>query len=575
MRLAREIQVYKDEKANELRAQIEGERGEYVTQYKNSQIIGLSDYSSVGDSAAAWRTADSVRVAEYYYIEEEDAVSVRLQGGDGIWQDEIEERAGLWYKVSDLAAMDAGQIPPEQVQPVPVDLDKDGQLITRDSVRSRPKWCKINAVEILDGDKGTDSKANTKGRAIPGKYIPLVMVSGRERMVRGERRLEGMVRPNRDAQRIYNYLASGFVEMVALAPKAPYIAAAGQIEEFKKIWDNLNEENWPYLPYKPRDISGQQVPPPQRQDNRIAESAQGYLQGLAQFDNMLKQGFNIYDPSLGTARSDQSGRAIAGLQARSDSANMNWMDNMRRAQIYAGEIILEMIPEVYDAARIITIIRASKNEQVMINQEFADANGAIKVKNDMATGKYSVTVSLGQYASKRQQAVQSLTDVAKNVPQVALALLPLILGQMDTPMATEAAEIIKRMQPPNMQEPGSPEAMQSQFQALMQQHTLLVKALDKANKLIETKSLDNATKEYIAGLQYQAQIIGFGMKAGSADSMRQATQEFQRIQQLLDQSHDRILAEHGAAKEILLQQMQNDAAVKQAQAQPEPAGAPA
>jgi vacuolar-type H+-ATPase subunit H len=38
--LAREIQTYKDEKANELREQISRERGEYVTQ---SQLKGVSD----------------------------------------------------------------------------------------------------------------------------------------------------------------------------------------------------------------------------------------------------------------------------------------------------------------------------------------------------------------------------------------------------------------------------------------------------------------------------------------------------------------------------------------------------
>lgn len=543
-------------------------RGEYLTQHKGSQAAGLTEFSSIGDQAPGWITSDSIRVAEYYYIEETPAVSVRLMGGEGIWQDEIEERAGLWYKAKELEAMDDGQLQPEAVLPVPVQLDKDGELITRKSFKCKPKWAKINAVEILDGDKGDDFKLNTAGREIPGKYIPLIMVSGRERMIRGQRRLEGMVRANRDVQRIYNYLASGFVEMVALAPKSPYIAAWGQIEEFKKIWDTLNEENWGVLPYKGKSLDGQLLPPPQRQDNRIAESAAGYLQGLAQFDMMLKQGFNIFDPSLGTAKADQSGRAIAGLQARSDSANMNWMDNMRRAQIYAGEVMLEMFPEVYDARRTITIDRANKKQQIVINEEFADENGFIKVSNDMATGKYSCTVALGQYASKRQQAAQSLTDISKNVPQVALALLPLILGQMDTPLADEAAEIVRRMQPAQMQEPGSPEAMQSQFQSMMAQHKLLVQALDRANEVIRTKQLDNASKEYIAGLQTQAQIVGFTVKAGTAQGMQQATQEFARLQQLLDMNHERLLAEQQRSHEVGL-------AAMEAENQPEPAGATA
>lgn len=40
LQLAREIQTYKDEKANELRSQIERERGSYVTQ---TELRGLED----------------------------------------------------------------------------------------------------------------------------------------------------------------------------------------------------------------------------------------------------------------------------------------------------------------------------------------------------------------------------------------------------------------------------------------------------------------------------------------------------------------------------------------------------
>lgn len=532
-------------------------RGQYMTQHPGSQAAGLTNFSSVGDVAPGWLTAESVRVCEYYYLDETPVDSARLIGGDGIFVDEIEERDGLWYLKAQLAAMDAGEIQPEQVQPVPVELDGEN-LITRKSCRLTPMWCKINAVEILDGDMGDDFKKNTKGRPIAGKYIPLIMMSGRERMVNGQRRLEGMVRANRDVQRMYNYLASGFIEMVALAPKSPYIAAIGQIEEFKQLWDKLNEENYAYLPYKEKSVGNNVLPPPQRQDNRIAESASGYLQGLAQFDNMLKQGFNIFDPSLGTARSDQSGRAIAGLQARSDSANMNWTDNASRAKVFAGEVILEMLPIIYDSKRMITIIHPdNKREEVQINAEFGEPDPVTgKRQNyDMSVGKYSCTVSVGQYASKRQEAVQTLSDIAKNVPQTALALLPLILGQMDTPMAEEAAAIVKRMQPPEWQDPGSPEQMAANFQALLQQHQLLVQSLDRANDLIKTKQLDLASKEYIAGLQQQAQIVGFTVKAGSAKGLQMATQEFQRIQKLLDQNHERLMAERQAAHDVGLEAM--------------------
>lgn len=525
-------------------------RGEYVTQYPKSQAAGLTNYSSIGDQSPNWITSDSVRVAEYYYIEEEEAWSVRLEGGEGVWEDEIEERAGFWFKKADLEAYDAGKLAAEMIKELPVDLDASGDPIKRKSFKPHVKWCKINAVEILDGDKGDDSKANTKGRDIAGKYIPLVMVSGRERMVKGQRRLSGMVRNNRDAQRMYNYAVSAFVEMIALAPKSPFIAAAGQIEAYKAIWDKANDENYPYLPYDPVTVNQQNVPPPQRQN--VEPPVMALVQAIREFDNDLKIGFNIFDASLGAAKSDQSGIAIRGLQARSDAANMNWLDNMRRAMIFAGEIILEMIPVIYDAERTITIIRANKPEQVLINQEFADKTGTIK-NYDMAVGKYSVTIGLGEYASKRQQAVQALTDITKNVPQMALPLLPLIIDNMDMPMAKEAAAIVRRMQPPEMQEPGSPEQMQSQFRALAKQHDLLVTAMEKLNHIVETKMLDTASKELVAGIQAQAQIAVAGMKLGSAQGMSMATQEFQRITQLLDQNHDRLLAEQEAGHDVQLE----------------------
>lgn len=543
-------------------------RGEYMTQHPKSKACGFTAFASIGDTAPGWLTPESIRVVEYYYLEEEPANSVRLIGGDGVWEDEIEERDGLWYKTAELAAMDAGEMQPEQVQPIPADLS-EGKLITRKSFKPKPKWAKINALEILDGDKGDDIEANTKGREIPGKYIPLVMVSGRERMVNGQRRLEGMVRANRDAQRMYNYMASGFAEMVALAPKAPFIAAMGQIEEFKALWDSLNEENYGWLPYKEKTAGNNLVPPPQRQDNRIAENAAGYIQGLQLFDNMLKAGFNIFDPSLGQAKSDQSGRAIAGLQARSDSANMNWMDNMRRAQIYCGEIILEMIPVVYDSARIVTIVRAKgTREEVQINQEFGDANGTIKVLNDMSTGKYAVTVSLGQYASKRQQAVQSLTEIAKNVPAVSLALLPLILMQMDTPMAEEAAAIIKRMQPPDLQEPGSPEAMKAQLDQLMKQHGLLVQALERANEIIKMKQIESSDKRYVVDRQTDAQVATVGAKLGSIEGMKSLELEWQQITDLINRHHEKVMQASQQGHEVGLEAMK-------AENEPEPAGATA
>lgn len=530
-------------------------RGEYAQQYPNSRARGMMSFETVGDTSP-WITPETIRVVEYYYLDEVPVDVVQLLDGTGVYQDEIEERAGLWWYKAELDAYDDDKLAAEALREVPVDLDENGRFRkTRPSYRTKLKWAKINAVEVLEGDFGKDAEKNTCGREIAGKYIPLVMVTGRSRMINGRLRLSGMVRNNRDAQRMYNYAISAFVEMIALAPKSPFIAAMSQIQKYKAIWDSANEENWPYLPYDPKSADGNQaVPPPQRTEYNPQVGA--LIQAIREFDNDLKIGFNIFDPTLGQPRADQSGRAVASLQQRSESANMHWHDNMRRAKIYAGEIILEMIPVVYDASRIITIVRPDNEaEELVINQEFQSQDGKL-VNHDMAVGKYSCTLSLGEYASKRQQAVTMLSQIAQKVPEVALPLLPLILDNMDSPMAKEAKEIVERLQPDALKKPGSPEQMQAQMRKIMQQHELLVDALEKANRVIETKELDNETKKLVATIQARAMIAIAAAKIDSADGIAKLNAEYKKIGDDAERLYDAIQQDQTRTHEKELAQME-------------------
>lgn len=535
-------------------------RGQYVTQYPKSQIASITNFTSIGDQAEGWVSEETIRVVEYYYLDEEEVNIIKLTNGAGIWEDEIEERAGLWWSKKELQAYDEDRLAAEDLTEIPVEKDERGNFVTRKSYRTKVKWAKINAVEILDGDMASDSAVNTAGRVIPGRYIPLVMAIGQERVVRGKRRLAGMVRNARDAQRMYNYAISAFVEMIALSPKSPFVAAFGQIEKYKPIWDSANLENYVYLPYDPVSVNGQPLPPPQRQN--IEPPIGALIQAIREFDNDLKILFNIYDPTLGAPGAEQSGRAVAGLQARSEAANMNWQDNMRRAEIHGGEIILDMIPAVYDAARIITIVRPdNQSEEIQINQEFARQDGQV-VNYDMARGRYAVTVALGEYASKRQAAVQSLMKIAEGVPQVAMPLLPLILDNMDTPMAKEAGEIVQRMLGPELQKPGSPAEMQAQLKMFTQQHEMLVDALEKANRVIETKLIDAETKKEVETIRQRAAIAIAAAKLGSAEGIARLNAEYKAIGDDAERLHDRLEGELARQHEKDIEAMQ-------------PAGAPA
>ena len=77
--------------------------------------------------------------------------------------------------------------------------------------------------------------------------MPIVGVNGKEDLVDGKRTLRGLVRFAKDPQRMYNYWRTIDTEQKALAPKAPVLVTAKQIQGLEDIWQDALSGNLPYL----------------------------------------------------------------------------------------------------------------------------------------------------------------------------------------------------------------------------------------------------------------------------------------------------------------------------------------
>jgi hypothetical protein len=64
------------------------------------------------------------------------------------------------------------------------------------------------------------------------------------------KRMVGLIGPNKDAQRLFNYAASASVEMAALETKASHAVDPEAIEGYEGWWNQKNVRNFPYLPYR-------------------------------------------------------------------------------------------------------------------------------------------------------------------------------------------------------------------------------------------------------------------------------------------------------------------------------------
>jgi hypothetical protein len=97
---------------------------------------------------------------------------------------------------------------------------------------------------------------------------------------------------------MYNYWVSQEAEMLALAPKAPFIGYGGQFEGYETQWKTANINNWPYLEVNPdvTDGNGGVLPLPQRAPPPLAQN--GLLQAKMGAADDIKGTTGQYDAAL-------------------------------------------------------------------------------------------------------------------------------------------------------------------------------------------------------------------------------------------------------------------------------------
>lgn len=321
-----------------------------------------------------------------------------------------------------------------------------------------------------------------------GKYIPIVPVYGEEIYVDGRRRLRSLVRDAKDPQRMFNYWRTVSTELVALAPKAPFIGRKGAFETDAVKWATANTQSHAYIEYDGPEA-------PQRQP--FSGVPAGAIQEALNSADDMKSIMGLHDASLGARSNETSGKAIMARQREGDISTFHYIDNLNRAIRHAGRILVDLIPKVYATPRVLRILGPDGTAQtVPANQPFMaqvqDASGEVrqveKIYN-LTTGRYDVTVKAGpSFTSRREEAATQMIELIRAYPDAAPVIGDLLAKNLDWPGADEIAERLKKMLPAQLQGE-SPEAQQAQ--AEMQKLAQLVEQLQQ--QLAQAKG-DQAVK---------------------------------------------------------------------------------
>jgi len=449
-------------------------KSEYERLFPDAMPISSIQQQGVGDeNLSNWLNEDVVRIAEYFYIEYEPAKLNLYPDNRTAFEGSRED---AMFKASGLAPLKSRQVD-----------------------RKRVKWCKTNGYEMLEENDWA------------GQWIPVIRVVGNEFEVDGRLFVSGLVRNAKDAQRMYNYWVSAETEMLALAPKAPFIGYGGQFEGYEQQWKTANVNNWPYLEVNPdvTDGAGAVLPLPQRSPPPMAQV--GLIQAKAGASDDIKSTTGQYDSSLGATSNERSGRAILAREKQGDTGTYHYVDNLARAIRYTTRQIVDMIPKIYDTQRIARIIgidgetgmaKIDPTQQEPVKKIVNPENPNIVIEKiyNPGVGKYDVCVTTGpSYMTKRQEALDSMSQLLQGNPALWAVAGDLFIKNMDWPGAQEMSKRFAKTIDPKLLETDdkSPalQAAEQQMQAMGQEMEMMHKMLQNVHQSVEMQDLERKNFE--------------------------------------------------------------------------------
>lgn len=402
--------------------------------------LGTRVYKSM--AASRWIEPDGVRVTEYWRLVERDRMLCLFEDGSVRFINE---------NLDDL-------------------ITKHGQ-----PVKSRVAPCTFAQMHLVTGFD-----------ILSGPYeyrlsrLPIVRMTGRVVNVAGNRIRYGIVRFMKDSVRLRNFWRSIAAEQLGYAPKAQWIAPESAVEgredEFRKA--HLTRD--PLLVYN----DGAEAPPervnPAPMQTAMHQEAEINVQDM-------KDVTGIHDASLGIKSNETSGRAISARQREGDIASITYYDNGNAAVLEAGDIMNQLISQIYDGTRIIRIIGEDEKIKFMKINDPSDP-----LSPDLSVGRYDVALSTGaSYTTRRVEAAQAMMDAVQVWPQLLSVAGDLVAKAQDWPGADDLAERLKKTIPQQfLDDEDKQEAdpalqqMQMEMQALMQENEDL-----KRDKDIEYKKL--------------------------------------------------------------------------------------
>lgn len=441
-------------------------KASFETRWPGIDAISFDDVDF--DDEEDWEDEAKIRICEYWWKEPYEKTVQMLSNGETV----------------DAAKLEEGEL--ERLQ----------LTVTKERT--------FNCYKIMMCIVGGGNRMLSAPTEWAGAEFPFVLIYGESVVIDGKTSWFGLTRFGKDAQRSYNYSRTNAIESVALAPQAKWWATADQATGLTDQWAVAHKTNMPFMLYNPDPKS---PGPPARMGGADVPTA--LIQEMEIASEDIKAVTGIYDASLGAQGNETSGKAINARQRQGEIATFNYMDNMGKGIRRTWEILVDLIPKIYDTERSVRILGHDGAEDYAKVNTIDPKTG--KALNDLSTGKYDVTITIGpSFATLRQEASEAYGELATRDPMLMQAAGDLVFKAMDLPYAEQIAERYQAMLPPPIQQMlVKGKHLPPEVTAAMAQVQQMSQMVDQKGQLVtaaeqELKELQAAAKSDKAGAQLAA-----------------------------------------------------------------------
>lgn len=334
-------------------------------------------------------------------------------------------------------------------------LLSDGKTIDLSKVKALPQGVSVIKTRkapghqivqyICSGDAVLPDESGEKEHLWAGREFPFNIAYGEYAVIDGKEVWYGLPEHGKGAQRAHNWAMTSVFESIASTPQSTTWVTAEQAKGLLPEWAESVRKNIRIKRYNhDKNAPGPPVSePPASVPTALVAAAQ-------MSSDSLKAVLGMPDATLGEKGAENSGIAIRRRQEAGAVANYNFGDNMTKFVRRRHEVLMDLIPNVYDTPRQIRVLGKDGAEKWIKLNDIDPVTG--ERINDLSAAKFDLVVTQGpNFATQRQEAAETYMGMQQSNPLLAQAAPDLIFKALDLPFAQEIAERMKAVLPPPIQ----------------------------------------------------------------------------------------------------------------------------